>query len=382
MEMPIRRTVFAPLRRFRSLAAAAVLAAVLPAGSAWGDTITYRSGAAAPQAIEVTIQKAEGGKLYYVSTQSGNPGDKPLENIVTINAPKEPALTLAETAFAASKWEDAARDYGRALDGSKEAWVKTRAVARLAEAANKSGQFAPAARAYVELVKTDLPAAAKLKLDVPKDKPEAVKEALGSVDRALGSPLRADQTELLKTFKAQLLIASGQGAEAAKILNTGAAAPAAPAGVGAAATAAPAMNESQRRIAADRAMLAADQAFKDKNYPGVIAAIDAARTSITDPAQQSKALFLLAESKKMTAGSDPAKLKDAAVAYMRVAAHFDKSPEAPTALWNVADIQERTGAKDEAIQLYNTLANDARFKGTPLAASAAKKVADLKAAKG
>ena len=126
----------------------------------------------------------------------------------------EKTLSDAEEAFAAGRWDDAARLYSRSLDSDRD-WVRSRAVVRLVEAANKSGQFGPAAKAYVELVKVNPVTAATIKPSVPTDKPDAVKPAMDDVDRALAGQLQPTQKELLQNFKAELLIASGRGADCA-----------------------------------------------------------------------------------------------------------------------------------------------------------------------
>src|SRR6478609_11740345 len=177
----------------------ASLALLLSLGApalALADTITYRSGNANPINIDVTIQGLDpaNNELKYVSRQSGTAGHKPLEQIVTIKAQNEKTLSDAEEAFAASKWDDAARLYSRALDSDRD-WVRSRAVVRLVEAANKSGQFGPAAKAYVELVKVNPATAATIKPTVPTDKPDAVKPAMDDVDRALAGQLQPTQKE-------------------------------------------------------------------------------------------------------------------------------------------------------------------------------------------
>ena len=63
---------------------------------------------------------------------------------------------------------------------------------------------------------------------------------------------------------------------------------------------------------------------------------------------------------------------------MRVVAHFEGKPagaDVPASLWKVAEIQERLKNTDEALQVYSQLANDPKLKGSPIANSAAQKVA-------
>jgi TolA-binding protein len=201
------------------------------------------------------------------------------------------------------------------------------------------------------------------------------------VDRALAGQLQPTQKELLQNFKAELLIAQGRGADAQKMLASATAAPAPSAGPAGQTYAATPADASQKRVAADRALLSADQAMRSKDYARAVADIEAAKTAFADPVQQAKALYLVAQAKEQLAGADPARLQDAAIAYMRVVAHFEGKPagsDVPACLWKVAEIQERLKNTDEALQIYTHLANDPKLKGSPIANSAAQKVTALK----
>src|SRR3954465_13598512 len=110
------------MQTFVRRASLALLLALGAPARARADTITYRSGTAMPLDMEATIQGLDpaNNELKYVSRQSGTAGHKPLEQIVTIKAQNEKTQADAEVAFAASKWDEAARLYSRALDSDRD----------------------------------------------------------------------------------------------------------------------------------------------------------------------------------------------------------------------------------------------------------------------
>lgn len=368
------------LRRFAT--PAALLAAVLaPAAALLADTITYKSGTTTATQ-EVQIQSFESGELVYASGATGRITKKPLDSIVTIKANGETRLNAAEEAYAAGKWEDAAKGYNAVLESSDKAWAKARATVRLIDSAGKSGQFSMQAKAYIVLSGINLPEATRNKPVVPRDKPDEVKAAIEDVDRALiNAAIKPERRELLQNFKAELLLAAGRGKEASRILNaTPPPAAGNTGGAGAAMGAAPA-DEAGRKVAAGRALLIAEQSIQQRNYPAAAQAIESAKASFTDPAQQAKALWDLAVVKEQTAGNDPAKLQDAAIAYIRIVAHFEDKPELTNiggALMKAAEIEERLNKPDEALQIYDQIAKDPKLQNT-WGAAATKKAQELKA---
>jgi len=87
-------------------------------------------------------------------------------------------------------------------------------------------------------------------------------------------------------------------------------------------------------------------ALAAKEYDKVIAAVEKEAATIIEPADQTDALLMLADAKAGKAGEDKNAWKDAAVAYMRVAANAPGTPQAASALLKVANILEtRLGEK-------------------------------------
>jgi len=122
-------------------------------------------------------------------------------------------------------------------------------------------------------------------------------------------------------------------------------------------------------LALQLAFLALDQ----KQYQQAETEINKAAAAIVDPEQQVDALYALAECRAGLAKDDPAALKDAALAYMRVVARGKSarvaSPRVAEALLKTAAIQERLNAPREALLLYNQVVEE--FKGTDAATRAA-----------
>ena len=380
---PIRRPTF---RLARVAGAGALLLVALPASA---DTVWLRSGQAtnALERPNVKVEKVEGGIVHFRSIQSDRVTERPMEEVVRIAADGEPALTQAEDAFAAGKWEQAAAAYQKAIASSGKQWVKDRSAVRLVSAAEKSGKFPTAVSAWVTLLARDPATAAKYKPQVPAGtKPGTLTPAVTEVDRALtNAKLGEEQRQTLMAFQLELARANGDVKRAQSIGTrltqenspSGAAPPTVPGATGVAraggggggGAAAPAQAGAGAALAVQMAYLALDQ----KQYDQAVKHIEGAAASITEPEQQVEALFALAEARAGLAKDDPAGLKDAALGYMRVVARAKSarvaSPRLPEALLKTAAIQERLKAPQEALLLYNQVAEE--FQGTDAATRAA-----------
>ena len=219
------------------------------------------------------------------------------------------------------------------MTASRKDWVKQYSTIRLVTAAEKSGKFSAAATAYAALVARDPKAAENAKPGIPEGKAE-LPGAINAVKTALGdAKLKPEQKSTLQAFLAELYIANGQPKEA-EALGGKAAAPTATGRAHDAAAGTPAARGNAPPPAANKGQLdlklqLAVASLKQKKYQEAIDAVDSVAASLTDPDQQADALFCVAEAKDGLAGDDAAKLKDAALAYMRVVAHFRSQPQAP-----------------------------------------------------
>jgi TolA-binding protein len=134
-------------------------------------------------------------------------------------------------------------------------------------------------------------------------------------------------------------------------------------------------NPAAGQAIARRVLQSAQRSLDAKDYPKVIAEIDQNRAAFTEPMQQAEALWDLAEARLGLAQpkKDPNALRDAALAYMRIVAHFGELPNKPrvaAALLKTAAIEEQLGERDEALRLYQQVAS--QFPDDPIAAPAAK----------
>jgi hypothetical protein len=158
------------------------------------------------------------------------------------------------------------------------------------------------------------------------------------------------QTDLVRGFLGELYIANGEAEKATKLL-----------------AGAPAGARNPALVLAQ-----AKAALATKNYAGAIEAVEQNKALFTDAQQQLEALHAVADAKAALAGADPAKKQDAAIAYMRVAAHFGSrgGPLVADALLKTGRLLEETGQPTEAAAVYKQLADDPRYKGSKPAADA------------
>jgi TolA-binding protein len=255
-------------------------------------------------------------------------------------------------------------------------------------AAEKSGKFSASATAYAALLARDPKAAEGVKPQVPSDKKAELPAAISAVKTALGDArLKPEQKNALQAFLAELYIANGQPKEA-EALGGKSGAPAGNTAAGGGAKtirseAAPAVNKGQL----DLKLQLAAAALQQKKYQEAIDAVDSVAPSLTDPQQQADALFCLAQAKEGLAGADTAKLKDAALAYMRVVAHFRGQPSAPhvpESLLKTGKVLEQAKLLPDALVAYEAV--QAEYKDSPqskdAAAGAARVRKAMAAAKG
>jgi TolA-binding protein len=118
-------------------------------------------------------------------------------------------------------------------------------------------------------------------------------------------------------------------------------------------------------------LASAAAALQKKDFAGAINEINTNRALFADPQSQSQALFTLADAQAGAAAAktDTQSWQDAALAYMRVAAHFPDSPLAPRALLQVAQIeQQKLNDAAAARSLYQQIVR--QYPNDPAAAAA------------
>lgn len=362
-------------RRFvRSAIAACCLACglALPAAPGLADTVWLQSGTGKPIALEnVKVQGAQDNNLTF-TTAAGVSNTKPLDHIPLIKVDDEPAFSTAEEAFGKGDWAAAADSYRKAIAGTSKDWVKDRSAMRLVEAADKSGNFNDAVAGFIELMKTKPAQATQHKPSIPKGQAAQLDPAIALVKQELQDPkLNNDQKTVLLNYLLELYGAKGDTASAqAVIQQLGKTMPA------------DANSPEARRIQADSKLAEAKQELTQNRFSQAIQVLEGNGPLFTDPVQQADALYVIAQAKAGAArADDPDQLKDAALAFMRVAAvckDMEGKPHVADALLQTASIEEKLKNTKEAIALYNQVA--AEFKGTPSAGTAQQNAARLSAA--
>jgi len=343
----------------RTFLPALTAAALLAASPAMADTVWVASGGAT-QAVErpnVKVEKVQNGQLFFRSSQTDRVTERPMEDVVRIMADGEPVFNAAEEAFAAGQWDKAAAGYQKAMaSNTSRPWIRDRAGLRLVAAAAKSGKFPTAVAAWAALITRDATLAGKYKPQIPADaKPGSLDPALAEVEKALAdAKLGAEPRKTLLAFQLELARANGDTKKAQSIGTKITRQPGAEAGP-------------------ELALQLAKLALEQKQFDQALKEIEKAAPSITEPEQQVDALFVIAEARAALAKDQPAALKDAALAYMRVVTR-SKSTRAGAAraaesMLKTAAIQEKLNVPQEALLLYQQAAEE--YKGTEAATRAA-----------
>jgi tetratricopeptide (TPR) repeat protein len=313
------------------------------------DAIWLDKPTGAPMFADTKITRVENGSMFFLV--AGNETSRELSRIGRISVTDEPALTQAEDAFSQGKWDDAVDAYEKASKSSAKPWVREWAAGRLVEASSKSGRFDAAVAAYIASVSKDPTAAATARPELPDYGSTYLDTAAQQVNSTLASAKLNDaQRTALLTFLIEIHVrrrdeaaANAAGARLDEILARDPDNPAA-----------------AKAVVRKKLQLAATL-IDQKQYTKAIAEIDSDRSIFTDHRQQAQALYLLADaqSRLALASNDRTQLQDAALAYLRVAAHFKEVPnvpEVPTAMLGAAVLCERLGDSAAAKTLYEEVA--------------------------
>jgi TolA-binding protein len=309
------------------------------------DELWIGSGdSGAIQIRNAKVLKVENGQIVFLT--AGTQATRELSKVQRIMLDDEPSLNAAEEAFAAGKWNDAVDGFQKTIRSTTKPWLRDWCSARLIEAANKSGRFDAAVRAYIALLLKDPSAAAAIKPTMPAEKSTYLDGAVADVNGALaGKTLSDEQRQILLTFLMDLHRArKDQSAEdrvAEQIDELLARDP---------------TNPAAGQAIARRKLQSASKALEAKDFRKALDEIDAGREHFLEPQQQADALFIVAEARYGLADrSRPETIQDAALAYMRVVAHFKNDPSRPRvaeALLKTAQIHEQLNEPHTAAAIY------------------------------
>jgi TolA-binding protein len=338
-----------------------IVFASLPAHA---DSIWVSSGAKnALEIPKVQIRDIKDGKIIFVPA-SGRETSRELSQVVRLSADDDPSLTAGEAAFAAGQWDAATDAYRKVVTSSPKPWARSWSAQRLVESAGKANRFDAAASGYIALLQTDPARAGNFKPAMPDERSTYINTALAEVATALNdAKLTPAQRQALLSFQLDLQRTKkdqkGVGETMEKLLGLGGAAGSDP-------TAAAAL----AKLKLDQAQVALEKG----DFAGAIASVKAGAASLSEPKDQAQALSLLADAQAglAAAKNDAGAWQDAALAYMRVVAHFKDTPAASAlvvrAMLKTAQIEEKLNDLDGARLLYEQLA--AQYPSDPAAAEA------------
>ena len=344
--------------------AAAFVVVLGLAASAVADTIWIGTlGVGQPLETPADVIGIERGELIY--RLYGNRTSKPLERIVRIAVDGQDEFNRAEEAFFVGEWADAAGAYDKVVRRASEDWVRRRAAERLVMAAASAGQFDRATEGYVTLADLDATAAVGREPEIAGDVPaEQLRAAAAAVRKAVDA-VGAEQKKTLLAFLLQIqnklgdVEAAGRTVEQlGELLGD-----AVPADAG----------EADRRLFAETTLGRARLAMSRGEYGAARQIVDGGGDLFVDPQQQSDALMLLADVQAATGDGSRAAAFDAALAYMKIVAHFKRVPGSPNvaeALVRVAELHRDAGEPEAAervlrqvVEEYPTTAAAERARG-------------------
>ena len=359
-------------RSFRRVAWAGVLAAglgaILPLSGASADTVWVASENTNPVPFEGKIREIT-DKDVILETRFGGTMSRQLDRTRQIAVDGEDAFNKAEQAFVDGKFDQSIDGYAKTVRSTTKPWLKTWAGRRLVEAANQTDRFDAAATAYITLLTQNPNVALQYKPTLPAANSSYIKGAVSEVNAALTGKLSDVQQLALLNFLLEMQRRQddqrGVTATIDKILKLSAAA---------------GDNPEAVRAIADARLSQANVLIDQKKYADAQKMIQENKANFTEPRQQADALFALAEAKRGLADpTDKGQLADAALAYMRVVAHFTDAktrPHVSDALMATAKLEEQLGDPTAAFSLYTQVASE--FANQPVAKTAATEAARVK----
>lgn len=342
------------------------------AGSpAVGDSIWLGDPKDKPLFANARITRAEGGNLYFLI--NGNETSRELSRVTRISIDDQPALSSAEEAFAAGRWDDAVDGYERVARSAVKPWIAEWARTRLVQAAGKSGRFDAAVNAYIAQVLKD-PTTASARPPLPEAGSTYLDTAVAQLNQALANTRLTDaQRTVLLSFLIEVHGArkdeASANAAAEKLDDLLARDP---------------NNPAAAKAAARRKLQSAAKAIESRRFTAAVGEIEANQGLFVEPEQRAEAMYLLAEAAfgNARASKSETDLKDAALAYMRVVAHFRESagqPFVPEALLRAGAVCEELNDRETAVRLYQEVARD--YGARPPASLAKQSIERLGASK-
>ncbi len=314
-------------------------------------------------AQQVTFVDFVDGKLVY-TTRGGERTDRDIARVSHIAVDGEVAFNEAEVAFAKDDKPKAIDGYTKAIRATSKPWLRTFAARRLLIALGDSDRFDAKLVAYLALLQASPEDALQFKPALPEKGNKQIDTGIADIETALKLPNLGGPQQLgMYTLLVDLHRRKGDEAAATATLER----------LAKVADQLGDLPEIREQLAAARvaqARLALDQ----KKYAEATKLIEDNRASISDPRLQSDALYTLAAAKRAEVKpTDTAAMKDTALMFMRIVAHFgdmEGKPNVLPSLVATAEILEKIGDKPAAISVLEQITKE--FPNDP----ASKKAAD------
>lgn len=314
-------------------------------------------------AQQVTFVDFADGKLIYTS-RAGERNDRELSRISHISVDGETALNEAEVAFAKDDKPKAIDGYTKAIRATSKPWLRTFAARRLLLALGDSDRFDAKLVAYLAILQANPEDALQYKPTLPEKGNKQLETGIADIETALKLPNLGGPQQLgMYTLLVDLHRRNGDEASATATLER----------LAKVADQLGDLPEIREQLAAAR-VAQARVALDQKKYAEATKLIEDNRASISDPRLQSDALYTLAVAKRAgVKPSDTDAMKDTALMFMRVVAHFgdlEGKPNVLASLIATAEILEKINDKPAAITVLEQITKE--FPNDP----AAKKAAD------
>ena len=333
---------------------------------AWADKLWIgAAGAANLLTIDARITDMDANEFRIDS--KGTQGTRPRDRVQRIEVENETAFNAAEEAFFTGKPADSVDGFLKTMRGSQKPWLRVYCAERLLSANSKINRVDAAIAAYLFFVVNDPANCDKHRPTLPEGKNAFLDAAVNDINSALSQkPSDATRMKLVE-FMVAVQVARGDQDGIAKAEST---------------LAEVATKTGNEALAAPLRLREASKLLTSKEYEKALTLIETNKAAFVDPQYQAEALFLLAESKRGLAGkSDKKALLDAALAYMRVVAHFGQGEQPPhklQCLQRTAELLELAGDLASAQSVHMQIA--AEFADQPAAAAAKKEADRLKSA--
>lgn len=320
------------------------------------------------QAQQVTFTDLQGNRLIF-RNQRGDLSERDIERISHISVDGEPVFNDAEQALLKDEKDKAIDGYTKTIRSTSKPWLKQFATRRLLTALGEADRFDARVVAYLALLEKNPDEALAYKPELPPKGNRQLDVAIADVESALKqSGLGVPQQVALYTFLIDLNRRKGDESAALSALER----------LAKVADAAGNLPEIREQLAAAR-VAQAKLALEQKKYTEAVRLIQENKTNINDPRLQSDALYVLAQAARSTANpTDKDALKEAALQFMRVVAHFgdtEAKPNVSVSLLATAEILEQLDQKEDAIRLYQQILNE--FPNDPVARTADSRLKQL-----